>query len=376
MSELDVIMLDRAARAAWRGAGRVEPNPMVGCVIGREDGTVHAVAHHQAFGGSHAEASALSKCVDRGVDVRGATAWVTLEPCNHFGKTLPCATALIAAGVGRVVYAASDPHPSAQGGAMTLRRAGIEVVQCRASAMAIAVSMPFVKRVTTGLPWVIAKWAQTADGVVAFRGAVPRWVSGERSRSNVHALRGRVDAIITGIGSVLADDPLLTARDVRVRRVAIRVVLDTSLRMPTACRLVCTARDVPTVVMTSERGAQSSHAAQLVDAGVRVVPVQEQEGRVDLRTALAVLARQFGVATALLEAGPGLIDACATQQLIDEAWVYIAPKPEHATGSLRIESDVLRQGDLALVHDKRMGTDRRRIYWAAKYLVTNAGSGR
>ncbi|MCA9293323.1 MAG: bifunctional diaminohydroxyphosphoribosylaminopyrimidine deaminase/5-amino-6-(5-phosphoribosylamino)uracil reductase RibD [Phycisphaerales bacterium] len=373
--QLDIAMLDRAARVAWRGAGCVEPNPMVGCVIGRADGTVLATAHHERFGGLHAEAAALGRCTAQGADVRGATAWVTLEPCNHVGKTPACSAALMAAGVGRVVYATADPNPCARGGAAMLRTAGVRVERCAGSALANAVSMPFVKRITTGLPWVIAKWAQTEAGFVSFEGGEPRWVTGERSRRDVHRLRGRVDAIVTGIGTVLADDPLLTVRGVPARRAPIRVVLDRKLRMPIDCNLVRTAAEAPTIVITAAQCALSDHARALKTAGVDVVAGGAGDGPGDLRSLFATLVDRFDVATVLVESGPRVLGACAEAGLIDEAWVYVAKTPMDARGALRIDQGMLSAAGLGLVRESTLGADVRRIYWRGKYVVTSGGSG-
>src|ERR1041384_1914007 len=189
-------MLDLAGRLARGGAGCVEPNPMVGAVVVR-DGVVMGMGHHRRYGGPHAEREALADCRSRGDDPRGATVYVTLEPCCHFGKTPPCTDALIEAGVARVVAARRDPNPASGGGAAVLERAGIGVEFCGNSPSALAVSDPFVKRVTTGLPWVIAKWAQFEDGRMVTRPGEPRWISHEWARRRVHRLRGRVDAIVT-----------------------------------------------------------------------------------------------------------------------------------------------------------------------------------
>ena len=164
--DLDKRMLDLATRCAWRAVGRVEPNPMVGCVIGSAKGEVLAIGHHRRFGGAHAEVDALRSAAERGIDVRGATAWVTLEPCNHQGKTPPCAGALLQAGIGEVVIAAPDPTPSG-GGARTLQDGGVHVRETNASADALLISAPFRKRATSGLPWLVAKWAQAIDGRIA-----------------------------------------------------------------------------------------------------------------------------------------------------------------------------------------------------------------
>jgi diaminohydroxyphosphoribosylaminopyrimidine deaminase/5-amino-6-(5-phosphoribosylamino)uracil reductase len=326
-------MLDLAVRLALRGAGRVEPNPMVGAAIVR-DGVVIGLGHHRVFGGLHAEREALADCRRRGNDPRGATVYVTLEPCMHFGKQPPCTDALIEAGVSRVVYARPDPAEVSGGGAGVLRAAGIHCEECRESPRAIAIAEPFVCRVRQGRPWVVAKWAQTIDGRIATRTGESKWISGERARRRVHRLRARVDAILTGIGTVLADDPMLTARGVLIRRVAKRVVADTDLNLSPASALARTARDVPTIVACDEALLTAEIAAArreaLLATGVKIIgvpPAQRGAGAsgLDLRALFQVLARDHGVATVLVEAGPGLLGSLFENDLIDEAVVHIAP---------------------------------------------------
>lgn len=304
---------------------------MVGCVI-EKDGRVVGMGHHRQFGGPHAEAEALADCRRRGIDPAGATAYVTLEPCNHTGKQPPCTRALIEARVARVVYARSDPNPVAAGGADALRALGIEAVRHDGCPFATGVSDPFVKRVTTGLPWVIAKWAQTIDGRVATRTGQSKWISGEWSRARVHQLRSRVDAILTGIGTVVTDDPMLDARVGRVvRRIAKRVVADTGLDIPLDSKLVRTARDIPTLVACERSMACTTYTAKkraaCDQAGVQLIPIADVGigGGLDLRELLGVLARDHGVSTVLVEAGSGLLGSLLRDDLIDEAVVYIAP---------------------------------------------------
>ena len=324
-------MLDLAARLALRGAGRVEPNPLVGCVLVR-DGRVVGAGHHRVFGGLHAEAEALADAASRGESTRGATAYVTLEPCNAPGRNPPCSQALIAAGIARVVYARADENPAKAGGAAALRAAGIDAVLSAESPTASRLSEPFLKRVRTGTPWVIAKWAQTIDGRVATRTGESKWISGEWARRRVHALRGRVDAILTGIGTVVADDPLLTARLPHPpRRVAQRVVVDTDLRIPLECRLCTTARGVPTLVACERSLASTTFSAKrraaLDQLGVTIIPVADEgPGRgLNLPELMRTLLRDHGVSTLMVEAGPGLLGALFEADLVDEAIVYIAP---------------------------------------------------
>ena len=318
-------MLDMAARAALRGVGRVEPNPAVGCVIADDAGRVLAIGHHQMCGGPHAEVEAVEACRRAGAPTRGTTVYCTLEPCAHVGKTGPCADLLIAAGVRRLVCARREPWAGAAGGAERLRAAGVEVEFTDASRAAALVGAPFAKRITEGLPWVIAKWAQTIDGCVATRTGESKWISNEYSRRRVHVLRGRVDAVMVGVGTVLADDPMLTSRGVPVRRMARRVVLDSGLRTPLGARLVESAGEAP-VTIVADRGLVERRGQRVValrERGVEIVGVGCRDGRVDAREAMAELVRRHEVTRVLVETGPTMLGALVRDGLIDEAHVYV-----------------------------------------------------
>jgi diaminohydroxyphosphoribosylaminopyrimidine deaminase/5-amino-6-(5-phosphoribosylamino)uracil reductase len=335
-------MLALATRCALRGMGRTQPNPMVGCVIGRElrdgngatDVQILGIGHHHRFGSAHAEVNAINRAIALGHRelLRGATAWVTLEPCNHTGKTPPCARALIEAGIARVVIAREDPHDVAGGGIETLRKAGVAVDLTSACPAATGLSDPFIAWTTRHprRPWLIAKWAQTLDGKVATASGSSQWITGPTARRRVHALRGRVDAIVTGLGSILRDDSLLTARGVPVRQVAQRVVLDAQCQLPRDAKIVATAHEVPTIVVCSHSAEQSDAARQLRAAGCVVLGCPEEPGsggrHVALQPALELLAEERGICSAMLEAGPRLMAAAFAGGLVDEAWAFIAPK--------------------------------------------------
>ena len=312
----------RAARIALRGHGGAEPNPMVGCVIVAPGGEVVSEGHHRRCGGPHAEVEALRRAGDR---ARGATAVVTLEPCNHHGRTGPCSQALVRAGVARVVYACADPNPAAAGGAAALREAGIEVVHAPHPGAERACA-PFLARTRLGRPWTVAKWAESSDGRVATRPGEPRWISGERSRAMVHRERARCDAILTGMGTVLRDDPLLTVRGTFPRRVPMRIVWDPRLGLPATAALVRTARESPVLCacVPAALADRHDHAEALRAAGVEVAAF---DGLPALSRAL--LAR--GASTLLVEAGPGLVRPMADAGLVDLAWVFTAP---HALGDV------------------------------------------
>jgi diaminohydroxyphosphoribosylaminopyrimidine deaminase/5-amino-6-(5-phosphoribosylamino)uracil reductase len=326
--DADKRMLDIAARLALLGLGRVEPNPMVGCVIAKE-GEVLGVGAHRVFGQAHAERRALDQVRAHNRDAHGATAYVTLEPCAHTGRQPPCADALIDAGIAEVVYAAEDPHEQARGGASVLRRAGLRVRQSDASPLALAVSAPFRQRVLEGRPWVVAKWAQTLDGRIATRVGDSQWISNASSRRRVHALRGRVDAILTGMGTVMADDPALTVRHGHPRKRPLRVVLDPDLDIPLDRQLVRTAREMPTIVCCEAKLAKAAISetkrAELAKAGCRVLGCPAGPGGLDIRAALCALHAHFDVCTVLVEGGAGLLGAMFEANVVDTAVAYIAP---------------------------------------------------
>ncbi len=313
------------------GLGRVGDGAFVGCVIAR-GGEVLGMGAHRRFGGRHAETRALASAVSKGHDVRGATAYVTLEPCAHTGKQPPCTTALIDAGIAEVVYAASDPNELACGGGEVLEQSGVKVRKSNASALAVAASAPFRQRVVDGRPWVIAKWAQTLDGRIATRVGESQWISGPASRRRVHALRGRVDAILTGMGTVMADDPALTVRHGKPRTTPMRVVLDPDLEIPLDRTLVRTAREVPTIVCCEEKlagnGISEAKRAELAKAGVRILPCPAGlvgKGGLDLQETLKKLYSTFGVTTTLVEGGAGLLGALFEAGVVDTAIAYVAP---------------------------------------------------
>lgn len=330
----DRAMLDLASRAALRAHGLAEPNPLVGCVLVDKARNVVAIGHHRRFGAAHAEAEALRIARERGVPTKGLVAYVTLEPCNHHGKTPPCTRALIDAGVAEVVVARPDPNPIASGGADAIRAAGIPVRFTPASERAIRLTDPFAKRIGSNLPWVIAKWAQSIDGRIATRSGESKWISGERSRSLVHRWRSRVDVILTGVGTVLADDPLLTARRARSpRRIAMRAVVDPSLRTPPTSRLVRTIAEAPLTIFCAEHLGASNRADALRDRGATVVPTPPHPTdpavsvsvRLDLAHALRWLVVERDATNVLVEAGPGLVGSLAKHTLLDELRVFVAP---------------------------------------------------
>ncbi len=342
--------MERALRLAAQGEGWVEPNPMVGCVITR-DGELLGEGWHQRFGGNHAEIVALANCKS---SPKGATAWVTLEPCCHHGKTPPCVNALIAARVARVVVAMEDPFPQVAGrGIAALRDAGVAVETGMGREKAESLNAPYLRRIHDSRPWVIAKWAMTLDGKLATTSGHSQWISSEGSRSIVHQLRGRMDAILIGAGTVIADDPMLTARPPGTR-VATRVVLDSGLRIPVGSKLLATSGDVPVLVAAGPKASEEG-CNKLRGAGCEVVKFTEKAYVKRLERLLTFLAGR-GMTNVLVEGGGKLLGELFDARLVDEVHVFISPTivggkgAVSPVGGVGIEkvSDALRLADTTL----------------------------
>ena len=311
----------RAALAlARRGLGRVWPNPAVGCVIVKE-GTVVGRGWTQPGGRPHAEAEALARA---GAATRGAAAFVTLEPCCHWGRTPPCADALIAAGLHRVVVALEDPDPRVAGGGLArLRAAGIAVEAGLGAAEAAEINAGFLQRVRVGRPLVTLKLATSLDGRIATASGESRWITGPAARERAHLLRATHDAILVGTDTVLADNPQLTCRlPGLVEHSPVRVVIDRQLRVPLDSRLFVEARMVPTWVLTLATADQARQKA-LGDAGVVVIPAEpDKGGRIDLATALGLLGER-GLTRLLVEGGGRLAAALLRAGLVDRlVWLH------------------------------------------------------
>jgi len=320
----DKFMAEALAQAG-RGRGRVEPNPMVGAVVAR-DGAVLACGHHERFGGPHAEVQALRAVAAAGANARDATVYVTLEPCCHHGKTPPCAQALIDAGVARVVVAMTDPDEKVAGkGIEILRSAGIDVTTGVLESQARDLLAAYIKLRTARRPWVICKWAQTADGYLALPPGRGRWISNDVSRARVHEVRSWCDGIGVGVGTVLADDPLLTNRSGAGKQ-PVRIVLDSHLRTPPGCQLLKTVDVSPVVVFAADGqiAAQQQAAKQLSDAGAEIVELSHPGGRLDIGQMLDELGRRQWTYL-LIEGGRTVLESFLSQRLFDELLVFIAP---------------------------------------------------
>jgi diaminohydroxyphosphoribosylaminopyrimidine deaminase/5-amino-6-(5-phosphoribosylamino)uracil reductase len=329
-SEFDRAAMARALELAERGLETTHPNPRVGCVIARRERII-AEGWHERAGGLHAEAMALQAASGRAAD---ATAYVTLEPCSHRGRTPPCADALIEARIGRVVYAIGDPNPKVNGqGAEALRRAGISVQSGLLREPAEELNAGFIRRMRDGRPWVRIKMAMSLDGRTALASGKSQWITGEESRNDVQRWRARSSAVLTGVGTVLADNPRLTVRArLATAPQPLRVILDSRMRTPPAARLFDFPGDVLLLTTAEFSSADvAARAAALQTRGARVEGMSRTtvDGgalthRADLHAVLARLA-ELEVNEVLIEAGPTLSGAFVRQGMADELLIYVAP---------------------------------------------------
>lgn len=319
MTNPDQRHMRRAIALARKGLGRTSPNPVVGCVIVR-DGVVVGEGWHRKAGTPHAEIHALTEAGPR---ARGADVYVTLEPCCHHGRTPPCADALVDAAVGRVIAGMTDPNPKVMGqGLARLQEAGIPVIVGLLEQECRRLNEPFIKHVTTGLPLVTCKTAMTLDGRIATATGDSRWVTGERSRRCVHRLRERSDAIMVGVGTVLADDPLLTCR-LPGGQDPLRVVVDSCLRTPPSAKVLAPHSDAATLIAALPGNDAARFA--LDEAGAEILTCSAANGGVDLHELLLKLGSR-GIQSVLLEGGGTLAGAFLRQGLIDRFLFFLAPK--------------------------------------------------
>lgn len=321
-SAADTAAMRDALALAERSIGLSDPNPRVGCVIAASDSRILGRGHTQAAGAAHAEVMALADAAAQGADVRGATVYVSLEPCAHHGRTPPCCDALIKAGVARVVVAVQDPNPLVAGqGIARLRAAGIAVDTGLLAAEAREQNIGFFSRMLRSLPWVRMKAAISLDGRTALLNGQSQWITGEAARADGHAWRKRSGAVLTGVGTVRDDDPRLDVRLVETVLQPLRVVIDSKLGIADAARIL----DPPGSTLLYAATPDAERVARLSARGVEVVALPGVDGKVDLRAALADLGRR-GVNELHVEAGAKLGGAFVAEGLVDEWLVYLAPR--------------------------------------------------
>ena len=350
----DAAWMRRALALAERGWGQTAPNPMVGAVVVR-DGVVVGEGWHARYGGPHAEVEALRAAGER---ARGATLYVTLEPCDHHGKTPPCTEAILAAQVRRVVAAVEDPSPVARGGAHRLRQAGVDVLVGVEEEQARELNAAFFHALRSDRPFVQLKLALSLDGALADHTRQPGWLTGEAARREVHRLRAGADAVAVGIGTVLADDPELTVRHVEPPRVPpMRVVFDTSARLPRTSKLARGASQIPVVVVCW--APEPAHAAALEHTGVALLHAATTSD------ALVAL-RERGVRSLLVEGGAALASAFLQEALVDRLIIFRAPLVL-GSGALNAFSAMppVRAGDATrwrLIRSQRFEDDEMTVY--------------
>ncbi len=317
--------MKRAIELAKQGAGWTAPNPLVGAVVVK-NGRVIGEGYHRKYGELHAERNALAACTE---DPAGATLYVTLEPCCHYGKTPPCTEIIIEKKIAKVVIGSRDPNPKVAGkGARILREHGIEVVEDYMREACDALNPVFFRYITTKTPYVVLKFAMTLDGKIATRTGASKWITGEAARNHVHQLRGRYAGILAGIGTVLADDPMLNCR-IDGAHQPLRIILDSHLRIPMGSRLVRSAKEYPLLIVCNEsirdREEGASRIQKLEEAGAKVWTLPEKNGHPDLNVLMQRLGEEK-IDSVLIEGGGTVNEAALKAHIVHHVYAYIAPK--------------------------------------------------
>lgn len=317
--------MKRAIELAKQGAGWTAPNPLVGAVVVK-NGRVIGEGYHRKYGELHAERNALAACTE---DPAGATLYVTLEPCCHYGKTPPCTEIIIEKKIAKVVIGSRDPNPKVAGkGARILREHGIEVVEDYMREACDALNPVFFHYITTKTPYVVLKFAMTLDGKIATRTGASKWITGEAARNHVHQLRGRYAGILAGIGTVLADDPMLNCR-IDGAHQPLRIILDSHLRIPMGSRLVRSAKEYPLLIVCNEsirdREEGASRIQKLEEAGAKVWTLPEKNGHPDLNVLMQRLGEEK-IDSVLIEGGGTVNEAALKAHIVHHVYAYIAPK--------------------------------------------------
>lgn len=315
---MDEQYMKRAIELAYKGKNRVSPNPIVGAVVVKE-GKIIGEGYHAYYGGPHAEVMALETVED----ASGATLYVTLEPCAHYGKTPPCVDLVIRKNIKRVVIGMIDPNPLVAGkSTQKLKSHGIEVKVGVLEAECMNMNRAFIKHITTGRPYVMMKMAMSLDGKIATASGESKWITGERARAHVQTLRSQVDAIMVGIGTALKDDPRLTCR-IEGGHKPLRIVVDSQLRLPLTAHVVTTVDEAPTLIATTHLAPKEKIAA-LQAQGVQVRVCAQKDGHVDLDDLMVYLGQNH-IGQVLLEGGGALNDSALRNGIVDAVQVYIAP---------------------------------------------------
>ncbi len=318
MSVMHEEYMRRAIELARHGKGWTAPNPMVGAVIVKDSRVIGEGYHHKC-GEKHAEREAIASLKE---SARGADIYVTLEPCCHYGKTPPCTEAIIEQGISRVFIGSRDPNPLVAGkGVKVLRDHGIEVVEDVLREECDALNPEFFHFITTGLPYVVMKYAMTLDGKIASRTGASKWITGETARAHVHSLRGRYAAVMAGIGTVLADDPMLNCRLPGAHQ-PLRVILDSSLRIPADSRIIQTAGEYQTLIAAAQVDPEKQ--AVLEEKGAEVILLPGEDGRVDLKALLRVLGERK-ISSVFVEGGGEIHEAMLSAGCVQHVMAYVAP---------------------------------------------------
>lgn len=320
MHNQDTHYMQLALELAAKGRGTVAPNPMVGAVIVK-DGRIIGAGYHEKFGEGHAEVNAFRSATE---DVAGATIYVTLEPCSHYGKTPPCSDKIIEMKIGRVVIAALDPNPLVSGrGVKKLQAAGIEVVTGVLAEESSRLNEVFMKYIVAKEPFVVMKAAMSLDGKIATRTGESQWITGQAARERVHQLRSALSGIMVGVQTVITDDPQLTSR-IPGGKNPLRIIVDSSLRIPLEAKVLRDQDSAKTIIATTEQ-VDRNKAALLEEAGIELLTVPAKDGRTDLKALMRVLGER-GIDSILLEGGATLNFAALQAGIVDKVQVYIAPK--------------------------------------------------
>lgn len=352
----DVVYMKRALELAARALGRTSPNPVVGAVIVK-NGKIIGEGYHKKAGTPHAEVHALQQA---GKEAKGATMYVTLEPCSHYGRTPPCAYALIEAGIKKVVMATLDPNPKVAGrGKKILEDAGIETVVGVLEEEAKRINEVFFKHITKGLPFISLKYAMTLDGKIATSSGDSRWISGDKSRNYVHKLRNIYDGIMVGINTVIKDDPMLNCRlDEEEKRDPVRIIIDGSLDLPLDSNIVKTADKQKTFVITSYL-VEEEKCLKLMEHNIEVLKVAGEPDNLDLVQAFKMLLKR-DICSILVEGGAKLNASLFEQRLVDKVYCFIAPKIAGGKGITPVEGKgalFMREAHLLKIAETRRFDD-------------------